>query len=318
MRKWIASLLSAAFMAPSFGLAEGGEPAGDILFYSEALGARQLYSLTLPNGDARPVGRSGGRPDHFPQWSGDGQKIVFESYRMGGWHSWVMDADGANARRVSNVPRNSTRHYEFDASFAPDNKTIIFINNFDLYTVTLDDATPRRLGNASPLLYETAPAYAPDMRRIVFAGVKENETEAHIYTITADGKSRRQLTSGQSNNMAPVWAPDGERLMFYSDRDGSLELYEMNVDGGDIRPILQPAAAKEAGFVRTAMVDPWDNDNGAMRQYRASYSPDGAWIAFSRDINGDRELFVCDRQGAVIKRITFQKGYDGFPAWRPQ
>ncbi|MCH9651494.1 MAG: hypothetical protein K0U98_24925 [Deltaproteobacteria bacterium] len=319
MRKFIVISLVTGILA-STGVARAksaDKPSGEILFYSERGGKGQLFLLDFEGGGVRPVGRSGSRPDHYPQWSPNGQRILFESYRTGGWHSWGMDPDGKNPRRISDFPGGSTQHYEFDASFAPDNQTIIFINNFDLYEVSSKDRTPRRLGPATPALYESAPSFAPNGNRIVFSGYQSTDETVHLYTVDAKGENRQQLTSGKGWSLAPTWSPDGAKILFYSDREGSLELYELDSKGGVPRPVLQPDAIKEAGFGSTKRIDPWDNDNGAVWQYRASYSPDGEWIAFSRQVEGDRELFISNRQGTEIRRITHHKGHDGMPAWRP-
>lgn len=290
---------------------------GEILFYSEASGAKQLYLLELDSNLMQPIGKSGSRPDHYPRWSPDGKKVVFQSYRRGGWHPWIMDADGSHARRITSAPSGSPRHYEFDPSFASDNKTIVFVSNSDLYQVSVDEPTPVRIGASTPSLLEASPTYAPDMQRIAFDGYHRGTNSLHVYTVSPDGGDRQQLTSGQAHHLSPTWSPNGEKLLFYSDREGSFELYEMNADGSGIRRLLQPDAWKEAGFTEARLVDPWDNDNGAVHQYRASYSPDGNWIAFSRDVDGDRELFVTNIEGTNIVRLTFQKGHDGFPEWRP-
>ena len=44
--------------------------------------------------------------------------------------------------------------------------------------------------------------------------------------------------------------------------------------------IFNPAHLKSAGFQKTALVDPLDNNWGATEQYRGHYSPDGRWIVF--------------------------------------
>jgi Tol biopolymer transport system component len=40
------------------------------------------------------------------------------------------------------------------------------------------------------------------------------------------------------NNVAPAWSPDGEQIVFLSDRSGEWEFYVMNADGSGQRKIL--------------------------------------------------------------------------------
>ena len=292
-------------------------PAGEILFYGEEKGSGQLFILQLESGEIRPVGRSGSRPDHYPQWSPDGERILFESYRAGGWHPWQMKADGSEARRLTNFPGGDPRFYEFDASYSPDGSFAVFVHGFDLYTVLVDEKVPRRL-EETPDLLEFAPSWSPDRARIVFSGYRPNDENVHLYVLELDGKKRRPLTSGSGQDLAPVWSPDGAHILFYSDRGGGFELFEVPSRGGAPRQVLHPDAARKAGFVAAALVDPWDDDNGAWRQYRASYSPDGRWIVFGRAVGGDHELFLTNREGTEIRRITRREGHDGMPVWRPR
>ncbi len=301
------------------GATSGQLPEGEILYYQESRqGKGNLVVLDLKTGKRKQIGSSGSRPDHFPSWSADGQKIAFESYRKGGWHVWVCDADGGNVHRLSDLPSNSTRHYEFDPGFAPDNKTVVFLQGDDLWKGALGRPTPVRITEKNNGIDETAPTYSPDGRWIAIAGYDLKTKAWDIYTLSHDGQGLRALTQQAGTNLAPSWSPDGEHILFYSNRSGSFELYEMTREGKEARPIFSDAQRKTAGFEQTAVVDPWDNDWGATEQYKASYSPDGQWIVFSRDIEGDRELFISRRDGTKLSRITHRPGLDGQPAWRPR
>jgi Tol biopolymer transport system component len=294
-------------------------PDGDILYYEEtARGKGNLMLMELNSGRKTQVGRSGTRADHFPNWSPDGRLIAFESYRKGGWHVWVSDANGQNARRLSNLPAHSTSSYEFDPGFSVDNHTLVFSRLDELFTVTLSDPRPKQLTPSNNGISETAPVYSPDGQRIAIMGYSEKDLSWDIYTMGKDGSDFKRLTYQQGRNLAPYWSPDGQCILFYSDRNGSFELYEININDNFLHPIFNQQQLDQAQFKPTKFVDPWDNDWGATEQYRASYSPDGSWIAFSRVIDGDRELFISRRDGSQITRITFRPGLDASPMWRPQ
>ncbi len=105
--------------------------------------------------------------------------------------------------------------------------------------------------------------------------------------------------------MTPRWSPDGERIVFSSNRDGdpknenSGEIYVMNADGSDVRRLTR------YGF-------------GA---FRPSWSPDGKRMVFTSTHHAkstddkDFEIYVMDADGTNVQRLTFNKGVDGHPAW---
>jgi Tol biopolymer transport system component len=47
------------------------------------------------------------------------------------------------------------------------------------------------------------------------------------------------LSERRPNNVSPAWSPDGEQIVFLSDRGGKWEFYVMNADGSDQRKILE-------------------------------------------------------------------------------
>ena len=49
----------------------------------------------------------------------------------------------------------------------------------------------------------------------------------------------------------------------------------------------------------------------------ATFSPDGKWIAFTRDVGGSLQLFLSDRAGGSVRQLTFGKANNLWPAWSP-
>ncbi len=58
-----------------------------------------------------------------------------------------------------------------------------------------------------------------------------------IYTLPVDGGKARRLTSGMSMDSQPVWSPDGDTILFVSDRSGAENLWLMDAGGGNLRQI---------------------------------------------------------------------------------
>ena len=51
----------------------------------------------------------------------------------------------------------------------------------------------------------------------------------------ADGGNQQRLTENRKNDWSPSWSPDGERIVFWSRRDGNGEIYVMDADGGNLQ-----------------------------------------------------------------------------------
>lgn len=129
-------------------------------------------------------------------------------------------------------------------------------------------------------------------------------------------------------------------LAFTSDRTGEKEIYLMDYDGADVRPVT--------GHKSTSMSSAWSPDgsgiayvsffSGAPAIYFAalpsgsksplvteggfnispSFSPDGHRVAFTRALSGNSEIFVADRGGGNPRRLTFTGAIDTNAAWSPK
>jgi tricorn protease len=105
------------------------------------------------------------------------------------------------------------------------------------------------------------PRFSPDGQWIAFSSNREGNYD--VYVVPAAGGEPRQLTYNSANDEVVGWTPDGKRIIFSSVRGNGAfpsvaTLWEVPVDGGIERPL--------------------NTDWGAY----ASYSPDGAKLAFTR------------------------------------
>lgn len=279
-------------------------------FRAKELGQGDLYVMDEQGGNVKRIGRSGSRPDHYPNWSPDGQYLTFSSYRKGGWRIWIMKADGTEARRILNG-RLGISTYEFDPSFSTDGARIFFASNGDLYSVKRDGTGLQQI-TKTPDIFEYSPYQSPDGKKLLFV------SRGQIYVMNLATGEKSNLTQNEDIiEYAPVWAPDGKQILYYSNLSGSFDLYLMNADGSDKKFVLDEKEMKEMAFTKAAFVDAWDNDWGAIKQYKASFSADGQKIAFSRDLNGNREIFVVNRDGTGVQQLTNNQFHDGFPMWKP-
>ena len=131
------------------------------------------------------------------------------------------------------------------------------------------------------------------------------------------GTSTRLEPSSNSSDGGAVWAADGHRVVFASDRAGQSDLYEKPVSGpGDVQALLRSSDFKlplswsaDARFVMYSVVGgPTKSDLWVLplqasqkavpflrteyNEFCARFSPDGRWVAYASDESGRDEVYV--------------------------
>jgi serine/threonine protein kinase len=104
--------------------------------------------------------------------------------------------------------------------------------------LTLFDRQGKTLGTVgTPAAYESL-AFSPDGKRVAEARVASQSSDQNIWiTDLARGVSTR-FTFDSGVDRFPVWSPDGKRIIFDSNRDGTQELYEKLSNGGGDAKLL--------------------------------------------------------------------------------
>src|SRR5262249_5897485 len=80
------------------------------------------------------------------------------------------------------------------------------------------------------------PDWSPDARRIAFSTTAGSGRDFDIYTVGADGKGLRRVTSSPLDEFEPAFSPDGESIAF--DRGGAIVVKQA---GGDVRDLTDSA-----------------------------------------------------------------------------
>ena len=112
------------------------------------------------------------------------------------------------------------------------------------------------------------------------------------------------LTTGPGNDTEAVFSPDGRRIVFQSDRTGTLDLYQYDVATKEVTPLATvPGHACFPGF-----------------------SPNGKWIVYSyahftstafEGIEHGYNLFVIPAAGGKARRLTSGRFRDYCPRFSP-
>jgi hypothetical protein len=97
---------------------------------------------------------------------------------------------------------------------------------------------------------------------------------------------------------SPAFASGGGALLFHAGRNTEGRLFQASLDTGG----------------RASAIVPLLESRG--RTYHARPSPDGQWVAFDSDRDGERGVYVATNDGTHIARVSGD-GYAAVPSWSP-
>ena len=80
------------------------------------------------------------------------------------------------------------------------------------------------------------PGISPDGSEIAFV------SGGDIWTVPATGGAARLLVAHSANESRPLYAPEGTRLAFNSNRNGSNDVFVMDLGTGDVRRLTNGSA----------------------------------------------------------------------------
>ncbi len=219
-------------------------------------------------------------------WSPDGKRVAIAV--KSGAHDAIFMID---------VRSGDMEKIEFDGlagvysvSWSPDGDRLAFVGQkgpqSDIYIYDLKNGS---LANMTDDLFsDSDPSWSPDGRTVFFASDrgsfvgrrqaakgfkmwKYNFNQTHIYSISVASRLVERVSrTDSSEDSYPIAAPDGKHLFYISDRSGVANLYYMDLETGESRPV----------------------SNSLSGIYQFSISKDGSRLAFSSLENGGFDIFL--------------------------
>lgn len=217
--------------------------------YVWPVGHLEIYTSRPDGSDLRQLTDNGAyNAEATVSW--DGKRIIFTSTRDGDIDLYSMNVDGGDVRRLTN-----RIGYDGGAWFSPDGKQIVW-----------------RAG------YPKTAADTADYQSLLSQRMVR-PSRVEVWVANADGTNPRQITSLGGANFAPVFTPDGRKIIFSSNyenpRSGAFDLYLINVDGSGLEKVTtQP-----------------DFDSFPMFSYDGKRL---VWASNRNGSNNETNLFVAD------------------------
>ncbi|MDB5459077.1 MAG: amidohydrolase [Caulobacteraceae bacterium] len=173
-----------------------------------------LWLLDIGGGPARRLTDDFGDVA-MPDWSPDGQTLVFQSYRSGGFQLWTVRRDGAGLKQLTSGPFDCR-----EPRFAPDGKRIAFSSDrtgsYGLHVLDLATGAISTLADTASEEYE--PAWSPDGTSIAFVSDK---TKVEVVELASGGRRTVAAIAGpgsdplaQSEVRSPAFTADGKGVVY--------------------------------------------------------------------------------------------------------
>ena len=268
-------------------------------------------------------------------FSASGRLITFQSTRdaLRCDQQFVMNADGSNARMVSNGIGRTTCGYFYDRDRrvlyssthaadpacppTPDYSQgyVWRLDDYDVFTSRRDGSDRQRLTDVPG--YDAEATLSPDGQTIVFTSMRDGDLE--IYTMRTDGSNVRRLTHQVGYDGGPFFSHDGRTIVYRAFhpaegeeadayrrllaqnlvRPSRMEIWAMNVDGSSQHQVTNLGGANFAPYL----------------------TPDDRRIIFSSNHSNPRgrnfDLYLVNVDGSGLEQVTTYQDFDGFPMFSP-
>ncbi len=125
--------------------------------------------------------------------------------------------------------------------------------------------------------------------------------------IEKDTSAARRLIESSGDDNSPNFSPDDAQIAFVSNRTGNFEIWIADASGKNQRQLTDLLDSNEK---REQSPTDAPNSAGSPR-----FSPDGRFIAYDAQINGNGDIFVVSANGGAPRRLTFDSTQEILPAW---
>jgi gamma-glutamyltranspeptidase/glutathione hydrolase len=206
----------------------------------------------------RPLRPSGTAVERDPAWSPDGRTLVFAANAGAGYDLFLSPAVGGPETRLTEAPGD-----ERWPSYTRDGR-IIFSRRTHAFEPWRLHVVSDQGGEITPLFpdgggdIEREARVSPDGKRVAYISDRES-ADGDVDLWVADlaparGRvSRTRITRVRGREGFPSWAPDGARLAYFAQREGSGSVWVASFDAPPPpdaprqRPAAQPALVSRRG-----------------------------------------------------------------------
>ena len=223
-----------------------------------------------------------------PSWSPDGSKVIYEKVDY--------TPRPQNQLLFSWDPQYEYRYTDIFPSFSKDGALLLTAKDVDYSVVTMDaDGSNRNVVFKDAESLALSPRWSPDGQRIAFGYGKflsgRSTGSGQIMIVNRDGTSPKELTEGIPNAGFPSWSSDGNEIVYRSFGPNEMGLRIFNLETHSTRTLTT------------------GSDN------LPDWSPDGTRILFTRQLDGNSDIYSIKPDGTDLRRLTTFPANDAHAVW---
>ena len=272
-------------------------------------------------------------------FNADGTKLIYQSSRgeQACDKIWTMSIDGTDKQRVSPDHGAHTCSY-----FYPDNQSIVFASTselegacpaktefpkhiryawqlypYDIFRANADGSGLQKLTDNPQ--YDAEPIISSDGQKIVFGSQREGDFD--VYIMDADGGNVTRLTDRPGYDGGPWFSPNAKQIVWrawHPETEDEKAQWKDNMRDNYIQATPLDLWVMDSDGENKKRL----TDNGATN-WAPSWHPDGERIIFSSNLDDwhedikafghNFEIYLINRDGSKLERITSNKVFDSFP-----
>ncbi|MBA2290898.1 MAG: PD40 domain-containing protein [Gemmatimonadales bacterium] len=321
-------------------------PDGREVAYMSGWSAAETHIAVRDIEGGRPLALTGewGGAQLFPQWMPDGRSLVFGNATATTDHAagrWKLPRLGGEAVRLDSADQLAVGRGTYIRALGTDSLLVTTADN-RRFTYATAGALKEAVGLTARVRGDgSAVTFMVGNRDYVTNWT--NVAPSAIWVIVL-GKPPVRVTDDKSLNASPAWLPDGT-LLYISNKDGARDIWAVSLDrdgaprdatrkrlttGLDaysisiaddgrtlaydrmiVRQNIYAIPIPASGVASVANARPVTTGNQLIE--RLALSPDGKWLAFDSNVEGNQEIFVLPSGGGEARRVTRNSGDDFAP-----
>ena len=193
-------------------------------------------------------------PSQFPDnsiWAPDGKQIAYYWFIGDSTELRITNLDGSATRVIC---KGKGQEAPWPVAWSSNGQYILAFNRLSdgsepdkdigqVVLVDVDDGSLKVLKSYKASEAACCGDISPDVKSVVYALHEGKDSKNNdIYLSSADGTYKGKIVSDLSNDRNALWTTDGSGIVFLSDRNGTEDLWKLNITDG--KPVGEPELLK--------------------------------------------------------------------------